>query len=234
MSSQIATSRHTSPLIAFARFMVAVLVGKVLVSILAEYRWYFPANFDAAFLVGRRDYFTGVYAVAFYSHIISGPLTIVLGTLLLWSGWRARFPRLHRWAGRTQVLLVVLVLVPSGLVMARHALTGPIAGTGFALHALAMAACAIAVAYTALRGQWNTHQHWANRCLLLLVAPLIFRLVSGALIVTQAESEWAYRLNAWLSWLVPLLLYDLWRVGQRVKRNSVRLDVTTLSAKAAP
>ena len=234
MSNQLVTARRTYPLVAIAKFMVGVLVAKVLLSMLAEYRWYFPANFEAAFLIGRHDYFAGVYAVAFYAHIISGPLTIVLGALLLWSGLRARFPRWHRWAGRGQMLLIVLVLVPSGVVMARHALTGPIAGTGFALHAVATATCAVAAAYTAFAGRWMTHQHWANRCLLLLLAPLLFRLVSGALIVTQAESEWAYRLNAWLSWLVPLLLYEAWRSGQLARRRAPRLNVTTLPAKASP
>lgn len=234
MSNQVATAHRTDHLIAIAKFMVGVLVAKVLLSMLAEYRWYFPANFEASFLIGRRELFAGVYVVAFYAHIISGPLTIVLGALLLWSGLRARFPRWHRWAGRGQALLIVLVLVPSGLVMARHALTGPIAGTGFALHALATATCAIAAAYSAYTGRWIAHQHWANRCLLLLLAPLLFRLVSGALIVTQAESEWAYRLNAWLSWLVPLLVYEAWRSGQLAQRPSPRLNVTTIPAKASP
>lgn len=234
MSNQVATARRTDHLVAIAKFMVAVLVAKVMLSMLAEYRWYFPANFEAAFLIGRHDYFAGVYAVAFYAHIVSGPLTIVLGALLLWSGLRARFPRWHRWAGRAQVLLIVLVLTPSGLVMARHALTGPIAGTGFALHALATATCAIAAAYSACTGQWIAHQQWANRCLLLLLSPLLFRLVSGALIVTQAESEWAYRLNAWLSWLVPLLLYEAWRSGQLARRRSSCFNVTTIPAKASP
>src|SRR5690606_3222930 len=102
------------------------------------------------------------------------------------------------------------------------------------MHALATAACAIAVAYSACTGRWIAHQHWANRCLLLLLAPLLFRLVSGALIVTQAESEWAYRLNAWLSWLAPLLLYEAWRSGQLARRRVPRLNVTTIPVKAAP
>jgi hypothetical protein len=62
----------------------------------------------------------------------------------------------------------------------------------------------------ASKGRIVQHQRWASRCFLLLISPLVFRVVSGGLIVTGWESPPAYCLNAWLSWLVPLTIYEVW------------------------
>lgn len=194
------------------RLLLIVLMGKVLVSILLEYVSYFPPNFDSAFLTGREDSFTPLYATAFYTHLIGGPLALVLGAALMASGGKVGKYNWHRWVGRVQLLIVLFALVPSSLVMATEALAGPIAGVGFAMLTLATGYTAAAAAYFAYSRQFVVHRRWANRCFVLLVSPLILRLVSGLLTVTNMESPAAYRWNAWLSWLVPLLIYEVvWR-----------------------
>jgi uncharacterized membrane protein len=194
-----------------ATCVVAVLFVKVLLAILYEYRWYFPADFDSSsFLVGRRETFFGVYRTAFYAHIISGPVAVVVGCLLMLSGGRSRFSRLHRLAGRTQMLIVLAVVVPSGFVMALQATAGPIATYGFASLSIATAVSAAAAVYFALTRKFQSHRIWASRCFVLLCSPLLLRLMSGLLIVLQLESDWFYRLNAWLSWLIPLTIYEAW------------------------
>lgn len=218
-------SNRMSKLRAIAAFAATVLFVKVLVAILLEYRWYFPADFDSsAFLSGRRHSFAGVYRTAFYAHIISGPLAIVLGVFMMLSGGRARYRHVHRPAGRLQMLIVLAVVVPSGLVMARHAYAGPIAGYGFASLSIATAACAVAALYCVRARNLRLHQRWATRCFLLLASPLLLRLIAGAVIVMQLESEWSYRLNAWLSWLVPLAAYEVW-----LRRASDGLKLTVQS-----
>jgi uncharacterized membrane protein len=195
---------------AFAFAAVVLLLTKVLVSIVIEYRRYFPPDFDSAFLTGRETTFTATYAAAFYVHILSGPLALLLGAFLMSSGARKRFARLHRLAGRLQMALVLLALVPSGLIMARQAFAGPIAGAGFAALSLATGATALAAMAYAMRRKVAIHQRWATRCFLLLVSPLLLRLVSGFLIVMHWESPWAYCANAWLSWLVPWAVLEAW------------------------
>ncbi len=109
------------------------------------------------------------------------------------------------------MLLVLAVVVPSGLVMATQAHAGPIAAYGFASLSIATAACAMMALYFARNRNFRSHPSWAIRCFLLLASPLLLRLISGAAIVTQMESEWFYRLNAWVSWLIPLVIYEIWR-----------------------
>ncbi|MCI0361880.1 MAG: DUF2306 domain-containing protein [Planctomycetaceae bacterium] len=179
-------------------------------SILLEYRWYFPADFSSPFLTGRRESFTTLYATAFYTHILGGPLTILLGTFMLATGGMAAIRSWHRWAGRGQIFLILFALVPSSLIMAPQAFAGPIAAVGFTALALATAWCAAMTVYCASTRQFVLHERWARRLFVLLISPLLLRLASGGLIVMHWESEMAYILNAWFSWLVPLAIYETW------------------------
>lgn len=202
---------------------LALLGVKVLASILIEYRWYFPANFaEAAFLIGRERTFTPAYAAAFYVHILTGPPTIVLATFLMWSGGRKRWLSWHRWSARVLMALIFVALVPSGVLMARRAFAGPLAGIAFGLLSLLTALTAAMTLYFARQREVGRHQRWATRCFVLLVSPLILRVVSGVFIVTQTESPSAYILNAWLSWLLPLVIYEIgWRTRAITLRGAV-------------
>ena len=188
---------------------VAILLAKVLASILHEYPQYFPPDFDAVFLSGKRYSFVGAYRVAFYVHIVASPIALLLGAALIGTGKFRRFRRHHKLTGRVQVLMVITLVTPSGLVMATQAYAGPVAAWGFAMQGFATGASAVLAVVMALRGQFISHQRWATRCFLLLCSPLILRVVSGAAIATQLESDLLYRANAWLSWIIPLAIYEL-------------------------
>ena len=201
-------------------------MAKVFGEIICECRRYFPADFDSDFLIGRQETFVGTYRVAFYIHIISSPLAVLIGSLLMFSVSRGNYRRLHRWIGRFQFFLILFAVAPSGLVMALQAYTGAIAASGFILHSVATAVCAIAAIRFAMKQNFAEHQRYATRCFVLLCSPLLLRLIMGASVVANTESDWTYRLTAWLSWLVPLLGLEVWyrfksgqhRTGQLISR----------------
>ena len=195
-----------------------VLLGlRVLGGIVYEYRLYFPANFkEATFLIGREASFTPLYATAFYTHILSGPPTILLAGFLVWSGGTARLRVWHRWGARLLIFLIVVLLVPSGLLMAPRAFAGPIAAAAFIVLSLATAISAGCTLYYARARRFAVHQRWALRCFLLLVSPLLLRVVSGTLMVIGYEEPLGYQVNAWLSWLVPLVAYEAWLWSMRI------------------
>jgi Predicted membrane protein (DUF2306) len=214
---------------------LAVLGCKIWLSIVFEYRWYFPPNFEeATFLIGRRESFAGVYRIAFYTHIVASPIAILLATGLFLSAanaqrltenWFGRsflsvfsrssdsvsFWAVHRLLGKIEIVLVVLLVAPSGLVMAWGTLFGPVAALGFAAHSLATFGSGLATIYYARARKIAVHQFWATACWLLLCGPLVFRLTAGLSIVAGWESPTIYQLNAWTSWLVPLLVWLSWR-----------------------
>ena len=135
-------SRSTA-LIGILVLTVGLLILKVSFSVVLGYRDYFPPNFNADFLRGRETYFFGAYQWAFYAHIASGPITLVLGLILISERFRLRFPRWHRSLGKTQIALVAIVLSLSGLWLALYARTGQIAAVGFALLAIVTGLCAL-------------------------------------------------------------------------------------------
>ena len=113
------------------RWLAVVLILRVLAAILANYPDYFPPNFDSLFLQGREATFAGAYRAAFYVHIFSGPVVLFNGLILLSEYVRRRHGGLHRWLGRVQVVVLLLFVLPSSVVMSRHAFGGWPAGLSF-------------------------------------------------------------------------------------------------------
>lgn len=212
---------------------LAVLLGKVLLMILWEYRFYFPADFTSAFLSGRRHTFVGLYRGSFYLHIVAGPIAILLGAFLMASGLGyVRRAKWHRIAGRIQGVLVLFVLLPTGLVMATQAHAGSIASWGFALLSLATSGCVLAAVISARRKDFSAHQLWASRCFLLLCSPLILRMMNGSIVVLGMESQATYQWNAWFSWLGPWMVFESWRWLSRESRKPARREIHPMSFKS--
>src|SRR3954447_14077206 len=147
---------------------MALLVVRVLVVILINYPDYFPPNFDSLFLQGREATFTGVYRLAFYVHIFSAPLVLLNGLILLSDYVRRRLGGLHRLLGRVQVAVLLLFVLPSSVVMSRHAFGGWPAGVSFLLLSAATAGCALAGVVDARRRRYEQHRRWMLRSYVLI------------------------------------------------------------------
>ena len=192
------------------RCLTAVLILRVLAAILANYPDYFPPNFDSLFLQDREATFRGTYRDAFYVHIFSGPVVLFNGLILLSDYVRRRYGGLHRWLGRVQVVVLLLFVLPSSMVMSRHAFGGWPAGFSFFLLSATTAGCAIIGVIYALRRRYDRHRRWMTRCYILICSAVILRLISGAASLLEMSSpEVAYICPAWASWLIPLAAYEI-------------------------
>jgi uncharacterized membrane protein YozB (DUF420 family) len=204
-------------------WVACLLFAWGLTSILYQYQWYFPPDFESSdFLLGRRASFRGAYQWAFYVHIICGPIAIVLAGLLIFSGGISQYRRTHRLLGRILASVIILGLLPSGILMATQAYTGQIAGWGFVSLAIATAVCTTLAVSHAMKKRYTTHRRWAIRCFILLCSPLLLRFVASTLTDLGIESDWTYRVNAWLSWLLPVLIFEVVR-----KLTKQHKDLTT-------
>jgi hypothetical protein len=192
-----------------------LLVFKVTLSVISGYRQYLPPDFDADFLLGREPYFYGEYAWAFYAHLVAGPTSLVVGTILISERFRQWAPKWHRRLGRLQVGCVLLVLVPSGLWMARYAATGAVAGAGLALLAIATAVCATAGWKTAVARRFANHRRWMWRLYLLLCSAVVIRMIGGLATVLHVDALWVYPVSVWASWLGPLVIFECWERAER-------------------
>ena len=197
--------------------MLALTVLIATVGVVANYSDYLPPNFRSDFLLGRKAYFFGVYQWAFYAHLVAGPVTLVLGLLLVSESFRRWWPAGHRRLGQLQVAIVLLLLFPSGLVMSWWAMTGRLAGVGLAMLAL-LTATFVALGWrTAVRQQFDAHRRWMLRTFALLCSAVVLRLIGGATELSGVEVN--YALSVWMSWLVPLTTVE-WAI----RRPPVRVQ----------
>src|SRR3954451_17124032 len=189
--------------------LAGVLIIKVVISVLSNYHNYFPPDFATGFLRGRENHFSGLYRWAFYTHIVSGPVSLILGLILVGERPRTHFPAWHRRLGRLQVACVLLLVTPSGLWMARHAAAGPFAAVGLATLAIATATCVTLGARSAVRRRFADHRRWMWRCFLLLCSAIVLRLIGGLATVTGVTPPWLDPVATWMCWLVPLAAFEL-------------------------
>jgi hypothetical protein len=209
--------------------LAAVLILKIVISTLSNYRSYFPPDFRSEFLRGREHDFPGAYRWAFYAHITSGPVSLILGLILIDERSRIRSPRWHRCLGRLQVACVLLLVTPSGLWMAPFAAAGPVAAVALATLAVATATCAALGARAAATRRFADHRRWMWRCYILLCSAVVLRLMGGLATVTGVTASWFDPLATWMCWLVPLAAFE---VRERAARRHGITALDRLRARA--
>lgn len=224
---------HPSPVAMRRALTIAVgfLIVKVTVEVMLVYANYFPPNFSSGFLQGREHCFSGPYQWAFYPHIAVGPVTLLLGLLLVSDKFRAHFPIWHRRLGRIQVVCVLFVLAPSGLWMAYDTATGTIAAISFAILAVMTGTCAALGWRAAVARRFSDHRRWMWRCFLLLCSAVVLRILGGLGTVLDVKSLWFDPVASWSSWLIPLLTFELLNLR---KRQAGRVAVPQASPSQLP
>ncbi len=203
-------SRQTSQRIwSLAKLLAALLVVRVTVAVLVGYRDYFPPNFQTDFLLGRSEYFFRDYQWAFYAHIAAGPPALIVGLLLISKRFRARYPKWHRYLGRIQGANVLVVLLPSGWWMALYARGGRIAEVGFGVLTVLTATCVILGWRAAVKKRFAHHERWMWRTFVLLCSAVVIRILGGAATVFRIDYLWFDGVATWVSWVVPLTIFEL-------------------------
>ena len=185
-----------------------LLVAKVVVTVALSLKDYLAPNFEDGFLQGRDGYFFREgYRYPFYVHIVSGPVSLILGSFLISQSLRRT--RWHRAIGKAQIAVVLLLVVPSGLWMAWYSAGGPIAASGFAALALATGLSCWMGWQHAIRKQFTTHQLWMLRCFVLLCSAVVLRMMGGLATIAGWSGEWSYPFSAWACWIIPLAILEL-------------------------
>ncbi len=193
-----------------------ILIVRVALGVLFDYHHYFPPNFQSDFLRGREPYFWGLYQWAFFVHVIAGPASLLLGTLLVSERLRKGAPAWHQRLGRIQGICVLVLVAPSGLYMARYAATGGVAAAGLGSLAIVTAACVALGWRAAVQRRIADHRRWMLRTFILLCSAVVIRIIGGLASVLEFDAAWVYPASCWMSWLLPLLVFEFWQVvGQR-------------------
>lgn len=195
------------------------MVLKTVIAVLMNYPDYLPPDFHSDFLQGRQAHFYGNYQYAFYAHIFSGPFALVAGLVLMNSRFRTTFPVVHRRLGRVQSLCVLLLVVPSGILMAQYAVGGFGACLAFSVLSLATGWTVAMGWYYAIRRNFQSHQRWMTRCFVLLCSAVVIRVMGGA--ATTLSITWSGFdvVSAWACWVIPWLSFELFYNSSRRHRS---------------
>lgn len=147
-------------------------------------------------------------------HILGGSLALLTGPVQLWSGLRRWQPRLHRALGYVYMGGVALGASAS-FYLTFH--TRP--DFGLALFVLAiMWWVAIAMAYIAIRNRrLDAHREWMIRSYIVTFAFVSYRYGVG-LSVFDGLGSGREASVLWLSWVVPMMFFELYLQRTRVFR----------------
>lgn len=166
--------------------------------------------------------------LALLIHILGGSIALLTGPFQLWSGFRRRCPRLHRSTGYAYIAGVALGASASfGLTF--H--TRP--DFGLSLFVLAvMWWISVGMAFVAVRNsRFDAHREWMIRSYIITFAFVSYRYLVGLSVFRGLGSSREASV-LWLSWVVPMMLLELYVQRERVAPIKRRSAPPTASSAA--
>ena len=156
-------------------------------------------------------------------HIVGGLTALVVGPLQFVKRIRERVPAFHRATGRIYAAACAIG-APAGFMLAIGTVAGPIAAVGFAIPAVLWPVFTFAGVRAAIDRRLDDHREWMLRSYAICANAITLRLMLPAPGVLGFEVRPAYRLIAWLGWIVNLALVELYlRRGRHSAPAEARL-----------
>jgi hypothetical protein len=174
------------------------------------------------------------------THMLFGPIALLIGPLQFLERLRAGHARVHRWSGRLYVV-ACLVSGTAALATAPFASGGPVAGLGYGMLAVLWVASTLGAWRAAVLRQFGLHRLLMRFSYAMTFAAVTLRLqipIGFALGYENysAMSIWlAY--TAWIPNLVVVALYSVaearWRSQVDATVNRPRFEATDLTGSLA-
>lgn len=152
-------------------------------------------------------------------HVLGSGIALLIGGFQFSSTLRRNYLNVHRWLGRTY-LLMVAVGGAGSLLLAPQAAGGLVAKIGFFMLAVLWWFSAIHAYLAIRRGDVTQHRAWMLRNFALTFAAVTLRIQLGALSASGVPFSEAYPVVAWLSWVPNLVLIE-WYLALAERRPTV-------------
>lgn len=176
---------------------------------------YFPWSDTQGFLALKQDVVHFLpWQMAFKIHVVFSSFILLAGFTQFWPVVRQRFPVWHRRLGWLYILTVLGFAAPSGLVMAFYAAGGLVTQICFIILGLLWMASTLLALQYAVQKNWSQHRNWMIRSFALSLSALSLRswkliLYQFAPYVDGLTPKLIYQLEAWLGWVINLLIAEL-------------------------
>ena len=170
-------------------------------------------------------------------HVLVAMVIIGGGTLQLTPSIRNRFPKFHRFTGRTYVIAAVLTSFAGlHLVWTRGVPGGLLAHYAISLDAVLIIIFAAAAVYFAVNGKFDQHRRWAMRLFMVSSAVWFFRIglmfwfaVTGGIGIDTDTFRGPFITFIYFGQMfVPLFLLQLYFVAQDSHSTTVKAFTSLL------
>ncbi|WP_419905444.1 DUF2306 domain-containing protein [Kiloniella sp.] len=170
------------------------------------------------------------HKTAFLAHVLGSLIALMLGPWQFVKTIRGRWPRLHRWMGRSY-MVAVLVGGLGGFIVAWTSTAGPIAVAGFATLAVLWLYVTTQGYRTARAGCYMEHREWMIRSFALTAAAISLRLGLPIAPALGYEFQTGYIALSWVCWLFNLVVAEIYiRAGKGGKQ---KLDVASKTIRGS-
>lgn len=190
--------------------------GVIIILLWAYFTWlmvlitaqYVPIDFKAAFLNVKDDVIDlKHYQWAFFLHVYTSIFVLVLGVFQFLPKLRKSIPVVHRLVGKVYIVLILFVAGPSGLIMGYYANGGWVAQSSFLLLSILWVYFTYLGFNAAKNKNWSKHQKWMIFSYALTLSAISLRLFKWLIANTlELPPMDMYRIVAWLSWTVNMLV----------------------------
>jgi len=144
-----------------------------------------------------------------FLHAGGAATALLVGPFQFLPRLRARWPKVHRWTGRTYVMGCLSGGL-AGLIMAAGSTAGPVGQSGFATLAVLWIAINAQAWRLALQGRYAEHRRWMIRSFALTFGAVTLRLYLPIAPLLGFSFMDGYRAVAWLSWVPNLIAAEIY------------------------
>jgi len=161
------------------------------------------------------------YEYFFFMHAAVALISLALGPLQLHRDFRNSHLKCHRWCGRVYVVCNVLSAA-GALGLAIHTCGGLVTMIGFVLLDIVWV-CTLARGVYAIRWERNivVHSEWMMRNYACTFGAVTLRLYLPLLLAMGFTFPEAYTIVSWVSWIVNLLVVEIY-----IRRNKTKVIVS--------
>jgi len=172
---------------------------------------YFPMKTNVGFIRTKQRFFdVEIWKYAFFTHVYVSVFSLLAGLIQFSKTVQNKFTKLHRIYGYVYVIIILFLGAPSGLIMSFYANGGWIAQSCFAILSVIWWLTTYFAVKEARNRNWKKHELWMIRSYALTLSAVTLRGWKVILVpLIEASPMELYRLVAWLSWTLNLLIAEL-------------------------
>lgn len=173
---------------------------------------YIPIKYDVAFLnIKQEEIKLTHYKIAFFSHVFSSIIVIIIGLPQFSYSVRKHFSFFHKLSGKIYILLILLIASPSGFIMGYYANGGIVSQISFVLLSVLWFMFTY-IAYKSIKtGDWKKHKSFMLRSYALTLSAISLRLLKwGIVSVFELAPMDTYRIVSIIGWTLNLVLVEMY------------------------